>query len=128
MKLLTVIPYLTLAVASVLDPDLGPSRPRDLGVHKRMAVNRDAQVPALEERGLEKRQCDNTAGCQCQWVDQGQYCGVCWSGSGYTVTYLGTGDWNHVYECNPDGGCCDYGYATDCDLQENYVRCGASGN
>jgi len=46
--------------------------------------------------------------------DQGQYCGNC--------VLISDGTWavtkkrvsTHIYECNPSGGCCDYGYAGDC--------------
>ncbi|RYP42871.1 hypothetical protein DL768_010165 [Monosporascus sp. mg162] len=124
MRLLTLIPYLTLAVASVLEPDLGSSQPRDTDIHKRMAVNREDQVPPLEERSLEKRQC-NYNGCECLWVEQDQYCGLCETGSYRTVWYYGDGgNWNHIYECSPDGDCCDYGYARDCAGLEAEMRCG----
>ncbi|RYP15729.1 hypothetical protein DL765_005531 [Monosporascus sp. GIB2] len=123
MRFLTLIPYLTLAVASVLDPDLGPSQPRDLDNHKRMAINPDAQVAPLEERSLEERACKYNK-CKCQKVKQGQYCGSCWKGSDWIVKDLGEGGaWNHVYECNKKGGCCDYGYAKDCDFKKDKIRC-----
>jgi len=49
--------------------------------------------------------------CKCRAkTAQGQYCG--W---GTAVTNLGSGGAkNHVYECSPSGGCCDYGYRADC--------------
>jgi len=31
---------------------------------------------------------------------------------------------NHVFECNKDGGCCDYGYAKDCARMDGNERCG----
>ena len=31
---------------------------------------------------------------------------------------------SHVYECNKNGGCCDYGYATDCARNDGSGRCG----
>ena len=38
-------------------------------------------------------------GCQCdEGIPQGQYC-----------------DGSYLYECNPDGGCCNCGYRTSCD-------------
>lgn len=30
----------------------------------------------------------------------------------------------HVYECNKDGGCCDYGVAKDCSDNKPGGRCG----
>jgi len=62
-------------------------------------------------------------GCKCQKkLSQGQYCGNCVLDS--------NGEWvitakrvnNHVYECNPSGGCCDYGVADDCGGAS--ARCG----
>ncbi|EEH43750.2 uncharacterized protein PADG_00039 [Paracoccidioides brasiliensis Pb18] len=53
--------------------------------------------------------------CQCrQGSRQGQYCGHC-------SQVLPTADfiYNHVYECNPSGGCRDYGYRRDCDSDRN---------
>ena len=33
----------------------------------------------------------------------------------WVVELLGSGgSQEHVYQCNSNGGCCDYGYATDC--------------
>ncbi|KGQ01961.1 hypothetical protein PAAG_11356 [Paracoccidioides lutzii Pb01] len=56
--------------------------------------------------------------CQCrQGSRQGQYCGHC-------SQVLPTADfiYNHVYECNPSGGCRDYGYRRDCDSDHSSDR------
>ncbi|PGG97050.1 hypothetical protein AJ79_09364 [Helicocarpus griseus UAMH5409] len=48
--------------------------------------------------------------CKCrEGSKQGQYCGHCpqvLGGDGFV--------WDHVYECNPSGGCHDYGYRKQC--------------
>jgi hypothetical protein len=51
---------------------------------------------------------------------QGVYRGNCVVGAG---SYAIKTDrvLNNVYECNPEGGCCDYGYASDCDT--THGRC-----
>lgn len=52
---------------------------------------------AVSSPGLEKRACVKT-GCECaQGTKQGQYCGV-----------------GGIYECNPTGGCCFYGFSEKC--------------
>ena len=124
MKFITLFPIITLAFGSVLDPDLGTSEARDLLARERMSINPEAQAAPLEERTLDKRDCDETTACKCQKIKRGQYCGSCYKGSDWIVTDLGKrGAWNHVYECNEKGGCCDYGYAKDCDLKKNKMRC-----
>jgi len=78
----------------------------------------------LTARGLEKRYCDEDFGCECvRGLAQGQYCGACRLDGGfgaYVITkrrYL-----NYIYECNPQGGCCSYGPADDCNT--GHGRCG----
>ena len=71
-------------------------------------------------------------GCKCQVYPftpkDGVYCADCpvagWPG--YRIVWdLGSGgSTNDVYQCNTDGGCCDYGYADDCASGHN-MRCGA---
>ncbi|KAL0636388.1 hypothetical protein Q9L58_004638 [Maublancomyces gigas] len=52
---------------------------------------------AVPSADLEKRACVKN-GCECaQGIKQGQYCGV-----------------GGLYECNPTGGCCFYGFAEKC--------------
>lgn len=50
--------------------------------------------------------------CACaEGTPQGQYCGYCWQvTSGWVL--------NHVYECNPQGGCYDYGVRTSCNNED----------
>lgn len=78
---------------------------------------RDASIDT--DAFLAPAACDYN-GCKCaEGTSQGQYCAGCWQ-----VLNLGrTGDWDHVYECNPRGGCCDYGYARDC-ARGRTGRCG----
>ncbi|KAK3392842.1 hypothetical protein B0H63DRAFT_456699 [Podospora didyma] len=79
------------------------------------------QFGVLKERG-----CDYN-GCKCDTSrprkPQGQFCGGCkWSDGAYVITKKRV--ISHVYECNKDGGCCDYGYAKDCDGDKPGGRCG----
>lgn len=59
---------------------------------------------------LEKRDCkDNN--CRCALgTAQGQYCGR----SNHVIDLGDNWDWADIYECNPWGGCCNYGVATVC--------------
>jgi hypothetical protein len=69
---------------------------------------------------LESRSCVSN-GCACLLdLTPGVYCGNCVVGAG---SYAIKTDrvLNNVYECNSEGGCCDYGYATDCDT--THGRC-----
>ena len=55
---------------------------------------------------------DGTAVCACATGSpQGEYCGYC-------ADVISCGDQNDcfldVYECNPGGGCCLYGYRDSC--------------
>lgn len=78
-----------------------------------------AAVDSVEARGealapLEKRQCVAN-GCRCDSRGkQFRSCGNCvWTDTGtwaITAKRVST----HVYECAPDGSCCDYGFANDC--------------
>jgi hypothetical protein len=74
-------------------------------------------VAARSEAGaepLEKRQC-SANGCRCDSRGrQFRSCGNCvWTDTGSWVI-TAKRDLTHVYECAPDGGCCDYGFANDC--------------
>jgi len=60
-------------------------------------------------------------GCKCQKVKQGEYCGLDFKGSNFVVTDLGSGDWDDIFECNPQGGCCDYGYSKKCHAEGDRV-------
>lgn len=65
---------------------------------------------------LTKRACDDKSGCKCRKNYEGVWCAQCVRGGKYVVTKLGKNDDNldHVYQCNKNGNCCDYGYATKC--------------
>jgi hypothetical protein len=84
--------------------------------------NVDATVEARDIKGdLDRRACTYN-GCKCQAPPHlprtGVYCANCpvagWPG--YNMVYdLGSGGArDHVYQCNTNGDCCDYGYATAC--------------
>lgn len=75
-----------------------------------------ANPEAREASDLTKRACSNV-GCECRDGAAGVYCGMC-----YGVLSLGSGSTHDVYQCNGNGGCCDYGYADDCDFSP--TRCG----
>lgn len=70
----------------------------------------DAVPDALAEPVLEKRKCKSVDCFAVEGVSQGQYCGYC------APFYLYGDDVvsSHVYELNPDGGCCDYGTRKSC--------------
>ncbi|KAK2019183.1 hypothetical protein LZ32DRAFT_598715 [Colletotrichum eremochloae] len=73
-----------------------------------------ALLERKEELGLEKRACSYN-GCKCNSRGrQLTVCGNCvWSDNGaYVVTTKRVS--NHIFECSPSGGCCSYGYASDC--------------
>lgn len=46
----------------------------------------------------------------------GVFCADCWNSAAgnWQVVDLGSGTESDVYQCNTSGGCCDYGYASDC--------------
>lgn len=85
-------------------------------------IAESARAPA-KERGrlapqgldLTKRACSYN-GCTCQSGYAGVYCANCVGSDGeYVVIELGSsGSISDVYQCNGSGGCCDYGYASDC--------------
>jgi hypothetical protein len=62
---------------------------------------------AATELDLEERAGCKKVGCNCVGAHQGQYCGYCAAVRGNYV-------WDSVYECNPSGGCCSYGYRKSC--------------
>ncbi|KAM0332408.1 hypothetical protein ACHAQA_002688 [Verticillium albo-atrum] len=80
------------------------------------AIGDDEQGPALEKRACKYNGCKcNSRGKQfrscgnCVWTNNGQ-----WAIKKKRVS-------NHIYECAPNGGCCDYGYAKDCG--KSNARC-----
>ncbi|CRK30016.1 hypothetical protein HYQ45_008139 [Verticillium longisporum] len=79
-------------------------------------LDSDGQAPALEKRACKYNGCKcNSRGKQfrscgnCVWTDNGA-----WAIKKKRVK-------NHIYECAPDGGCCDYGPAKDCG--KSTARC-----
>jgi hypothetical protein len=62
---------------------------------------------------LAERACSSN-GCKCvTGLVQGVYCGNCVVGAGtYAIKTKRVN--THAFECNPSGGCCDYGTASDC--------------
>jgi hypothetical protein len=80
------------------------------------------------EGHLEKRTCYKT-GCKCRkGFKQGLYCGLCMDKNYkyFTVsnwgTHVGTAEFKEsVYECSPEGDCCNYGYRKSC--AENNTPC-----
>ncbi|KAK1753017.1 hypothetical protein QBC47DRAFT_387558 [Echria macrotheca] len=75
--------------------------------------------------GLAKRACDSN-GCKCvKGLQQGVYCGNCVVGAGtYAISAKRVS--NHAYECNPSGGCCDYGKASDCGTTRGRCKEGSA--
>ncbi|SPN99735.1 uncharacterized protein DNG_02586 [Cephalotrichum gorgonifer] len=73
------------------------------------------EVKARDETAtLGKRAC-NPVGCECAPGYAGVYCANCLTSSGgWVVPVLGSGTTSDVYQCDGNGGCCDYGYANDC--------------
>jgi hypothetical protein len=86
-------------------------------------VERDAFRPArgddavMEASGLQKRACRSN-GCTClKGTKRGQYCWNAYNSAkgAFYVQKAGSGHKsNDIYECNPQGGCCDYGPADKC--------------
>jgi hypothetical protein len=69
---------------------------------------------------LEKRHCEYN-GCRCvKDLIQGQYCGNCKRVNDWVISAKRQS--NHVFECSPEGACCDYGIAKDCGSA--CARCG----
>lgn len=85
-------------------------------------------ISPLEARAddfdLEKRDCKYW-GCKCRPIKQGQYCGWCWAVKEYGRN-VGTRDPKRsVYECGPNGECCNYGYRQSCTTSAG--PCGPNG-
>lgn len=79
-----------------------------------LALSSALELSSPVARGADAALACKSNGCKCQKVKQGQYCGLDWKGSNFVVTDLGSGDWDDIFECNPQGGCCDYGYSSKC--------------
>ena len=89
-----------------------------------------AATPAAADSGpgqghaLFGRACSNN-GCKCvSGLAQGVYCGNCVVGAG-TLAIKEKRVRTHAYECNPSGGCCDYGFASDCGTSRARCREGS---
>lgn len=74
---------------------------------------RDALNARDLEPNLTKRACKDV-GCKCKSGHGGVWCANCMTGGTYVVTTLGSGSVSDVYQCSDSGGCCDFGYASDC--------------
>jgi hypothetical protein len=71
--------------------------------------------------GLVARACDPN-GCKCvRGLKQGVYCGNCVVGAG-TFAVSKKRVLTHVFECSPEGDCCDYGRASDCGTTRGRCR------
>jgi hypothetical protein len=83
---------------------------------------RDAEVEAREALPVQltPRSCTSN-GCKCvSGLTQGVYCGNCVVGAGtYAIKTKRVA--THAFDCNPTGGCCSYGYASDCGTKS--ARC-----
>lgn len=65
-------------------------------------------------RLLEKRACV-TQGCTCKkGTAQGRYCYMCDAVLTCGSEVGGASCMDSVFECNPDGGCCNYGLRNSC--------------
>lgn len=87
------------------------------------ATARDLEIPAE----LSKRACK--AGCSCKkGIKAGLYCGNCLVSSGHTMVFAITKGQSdlHIYQCNTNGGCCDYGTATKCKKVDGQCASGTS--
>ncbi|EEY18578.1 conserved hypothetical protein [Verticillium alfalfae VaMs.102] len=83
-------------------------------------LDSNGQAPALEKRACKYN------GCKCNSRGkQFRSCGNCvWTDNGAWVIKKKRVK-NHIYECAPDGGCCDYGPAKDCG--KSTARCYVKG-
>ena len=76
----------------------------------------------LEDRATALVKCPDRNGCKCRKkTKQGQYCGGC-----RAVTDAGKGGtFFDIFECNPNGGCCNYGPAKKCEGSQIQKNCPA---
>jgi hypothetical protein len=92
--------------------------PRDLAPFE--SVNNTVEARDTEF-DLNRRAC-NPNKCKCQAPPYlprtGVYCANCpvsgWPGTRIVYDLGRGGSLDHVYQCNTNGDCCDYGYARDC--------------
>ncbi|KAF8245701.1 hypothetical protein K440DRAFT_645710 [Wilcoxina mikolae CBS 423.85] len=89
-----------------------------LNLGRNLLFERTAQTAATPTVGADG--C-NYNGCVChEGNPQGEYCGLCYGGVDYPGD-TSVWPWDHiywVYECNPSGGCCAYGYRTSCEKED----------
>ncbi|KAF8242090.1 hypothetical protein K440DRAFT_619362 [Wilcoxina mikolae CBS 423.85] len=116
-----------VAVLAMIAIDHVSAVPTDLSPVRRDASDANLLLERSEGH-LEKRDCIYN-GCTCRPSIQGQYCWNCgppnWNvqNSGDTSVWPGSyTDW--VFECNPNGGCCTYGYRTSCAQTSGTNPCG----
>src|SRR3569833_3267173 len=108
-----------------LSPLLSLSYASALGAQNAQALARGVADPGQPSTPLVPRDECKRNNCACKKVPQGQYCALCQSSTGFIVTKRGSDvSSNHVYECNENGACCDYGRAEDCARGTN-MRCGS---
>lgn len=106
MKLLPLLLFTSLPLAISLNSQQQPES--DIEAH-------DASPAKLFERSC------SSNGCACvKGLKQGVYCGNCVVGAGtYAVKTKRVA--KDAFECNPSGGCCSYGVASDCGTKS--ARC-----
>lgn len=110
MRLSFILSLASVALASALPAEDGAG-----GLAQREAL------PAE----LVPRAC-SANGCKCvKGLKQGVYCGNCVVGAG-TLAISAKRVASHAYECNPSGGCCDYGAASDCGTSKARCRQGSA--
>ncbi|KAH6848049.1 hypothetical protein B0I37DRAFT_446190 [Chaetomium sp. MPI-CAGE-AT-0009] len=116
MRLTLALTLLT-ATLGLANPLADAPSPQDVAIPMEA---RDAAPADPNPLLLEKRACSKN-GCKCvTGLRQGQYCGSCvWKGKPVISAKRNA---KHVYECSPNGACCDYGTASDCNT--GHGRCG----
>ena len=127
MRFTSIILLAPLLSAVLAGPVAGEAPVARLQPEERATAVEARDANPMELAG---RSCSDN-GCKCQVYPytpkDGVYCANCRVAGfpDYFIVYdLGKGgSANNVYQCNTDGGCCDYGYATDCATGVN-ERCG----
>ncbi|KAK4446209.1 hypothetical protein QBC34DRAFT_383633 [Podospora aff. communis PSN243] len=104
MRYLTIISLVSCLAAFASASPGAPDAPAMQDI-----TERDASP--LDERATALVKCPDRNGCKCvKGTKQGQYCGWC-----KQVDSAGRGgSWDHIYECNSNGGCCNYGTSKKC--------------
>ncbi|CRK31248.1 hypothetical protein HYQ45_015324 [Verticillium longisporum] len=101
-------------VAAILLSTMAHAAPSSDQAPDQVAAVAPIDARAKSAEPLEKRACVYN-GCRCNSRGrQFRSCGNCvWTNNGEWAISVKR-DLTHVYECAPDGNCCDYGYARDC--------------